>query len=175
MVVTNDSALADRARLLREYGWAERYVSHLPGWNSRLDEVQAAVLRVKLRYLDEDNAARVRWAQHYDRALHNVHLGTPRRRSGATHVYHLYVVRCPERDALLTLLKEQGVGALIHYPVPIHLQPAYKGRLSGSGNLPETERAARQVLSLPMYPELPVPDLQKVTATTHSFLRIFND
>jgi len=169
MIVTNDSALAERARLLREYGWAERYVSHIPGLNSRLDEVQAAVLRVKLRYLDADNAARARRAQDYDQALRGIRLTTPKRRSDATHVYHLYVIRCSERDELQTWLKAGGVGVLIHYAVPIHLQPAYQRRLRGGDNLPETERAARQVLSLPMYPELSEMELQMVAKAVQSF------
>ena len=170
IIVTNDAALAERARLLREYGWAERYVSHIPGWNSRLDEVQAAVLRVKLRYLDADNAARVRRVQDYDQALQGTQLTTPKRRSDATHVYHLYVIRCSERDELQTWLKARGVSALIHYPVPIHLQPAYRGRLRSGDNLPETERAARQVLSLPIYPELSEIELQAVAGAVQSCL-----
>jgi dTDP-4-amino-4,6-dideoxygalactose transaminase len=153
-VVTNDPTLAERARLLREYGWAERYVSHIAGWNSRLDEVQAAVLRVKLKYLDADNAARARLAARYDLGLKGVGLGLPPVRAEGEHVYHLYVVRSTQRDDLQAFLKARGVGALVHYPVPVHLQPAYRGRLRGSDSLPETERAAREVLSLPMSPEL---------------------
>jgi len=175
MIVTNDSTLAERARLLREYGWAERYVSHIPGWNSRLDEVQAAVLLVKLRYLDADNAVRARRAREYDQALRDTWLVTPKRRSDATHVYHLYVVRCPGRDELQTWLKAHDVGALIHYPVPIHLQPAYQGRLRGGDNLPETERAAREVLSLPMYPELSEKELQMVIGAVQSFWERHHD
>jgi dTDP-4-amino-4,6-dideoxygalactose transaminase len=171
MIVTNDAGLAERARLLREYGWAERYVSHMAGWNSRLDEVQAAALRVKLRYLDADNAERERRAQDYDQALGGTRFGIPKRRSNATHVFHLYVIRCSERDELQIWLKARGVGALIHYPVPIHLQKAYQGRLSGGDNLPETERAAREVLSLPMYPELSEMELKTVTGTVLSFLQ----
>ncbi len=154
MVVTDDPELAKQARLLREYGWAERYVSHIPGWNSRLDEVQAAVLRVKLRYLDADNAARTRLAECYDLELAHTRLTLPKHRPDAAHVYHLYVVRSPRRDELQTFLKSRGVGALVHYPVPVHQQPAYRGRLRGGDRLPETERAAREVLSLPLYPEL---------------------
>lgn len=172
MVVTNDPALAERARLLREYGWAERYVSHIAGLNSRLDEVQAAVLRVKLRYLDADNAARAHLAQDYDRAFVDARLNKPKRRLNATHVYHLYVIRCPDRDVLQTHLKTQGVGALIHYPVPVHLQPAYKGRLRGSDILFETERAARDVLSLPMYPELEASECEKVINAVRAFYRV---
>jgi dTDP-4-amino-4,6-dideoxygalactose transaminase len=169
MIVTNDPALARQARLLREYGWAERYVSHICGWNSRLDELQAAVLRVKLHYLDAKNVTRAQLAAVYDEALAGTGLGTPKRRPDATHAYHLYVVRSPKRDALQAFLKARNIDALIHYPVPVHLQRAYKGRLPGSNSLPETERAAREVLSLPMYPELGESDLQQVIAAVRAF------
>jgi dTDP-4-amino-4,6-dideoxygalactose transaminase len=169
MVVTNDPTLARRACLLREYGWAERYVSHICGWNSRLDELQAAVLRAKLRYLDADNVTRARSAAVYGEALAGTGLVTPKCRPEATHVYHLYVVRSPERDELQAFLKARDVGALVHYPMPVHLQPAYRGRLCGSDSFPETERAAREVLSLPMYPELNETELQTVIRAVQSF------
>ena len=169
MVVTSDPALAERARLLREYGWAERYVSHLAGWNSRLDEIQAAVLRVKLRYLDADNAARIRLASLYEEGLAGIGLVLPSRRQDVTHVYHLYVVRSSRRDKLQAFLKAKGVGTLVHYPVPIHLQPAYTGRLRSNDTLLESERAAREVLSLPVYPELSGTEVQQVVETIRSF------
>ncbi|HWI41865.1 MAG TPA: DegT/DnrJ/EryC1/StrS family aminotransferase [Verrucomicrobiae bacterium] len=153
MVVTSDPHLAAQARLVREYGWAERYVSHCKGWNSRLDELQAAVLRVKLRRLDADNEARGRIAARYDRELAGCGLVLPARRGGSSHVYHLYVVRSERRDELKGFLLERGIMALIHYPAPIHRQPAYR-LLPGGDALPETERAAAEILSLPMYPEL---------------------
>jgi dTDP-4-amino-4,6-dideoxygalactose transaminase len=153
-VVTSDANLAERVRLLREYGWRERYVSDIPGLNSRLDELQAAILRVKLRHLDADNALRRRLAAEYDHLLAKSGLALPQVRPGAMPVYHQYVVRTAGRDALQTHLRSRAIGALIHYPVPVHLQPAYAGRLPGADALPETETAARQVLSLPMFPEL---------------------
>jgi len=153
-VVTSDANLAERVRLLREYGWRERYVSDIPGLNSRLDELQAAILRVKLRHLDADNALRRRLAAEYDRLLAKSGLALPQIRPGAMPVYHQYVVRTAGRDALQTHLRSRAISALIHYPVPVHLQPAYAGRLPGADALPETETAARQVLSLPMFPEL---------------------
>lgn len=168
-VVTNDPALAERVRLLREYGWAERYVSRIAGWNSRLDEMQAAVLRVKLKYLDADNSARARLAARYDSGLQGAGLGLPRPRAEGEHVYHLYVIRSARRDALQAFLKTRGVGALVHYPVPVHIQPAYRGRLRGGDSLPETERAAREVLSLPMYPELTEAEVQAVIAWVRAF------
>ncbi|MEI6567707.1 MAG: DegT/DnrJ/EryC1/StrS family aminotransferase [Verrucomicrobiota bacterium] len=153
-VVTGDAELAARIRALREYGWTERYVSHLAGWNSRLDELQAAILRVKLPHLDADNATRAHLAATYGAQLSGSSLELPRSRAECAHVFHLYVARCPNRDALQTHLKQRGIGALVHYPVPVHLQPAYRGRLCAAGALPETEMAAQEILSLPMYPEL---------------------
>jgi len=169
MVVTGDAALAERVRLLREYGWAERYVSHVGGWNSRLDELQAAVLRVKLRHLDADNAVRVTLAARYDAALAGAAVVTPACRPDATHVFHLYVVRSARRDELQAFLKSRGVGALVHYPVPVHLQPAYKGRFRGGEELAESERAAREVLSLPLYPELEPEAVDAVARTVREF------
>ena len=154
MVVTGDAHLAGRVKALREYGWTERYISRMSGWNSRLDELQAAVLRVKLPHLDADNAARGRLARIYDEGLRNAPLVLPHRRPGTGHVFHLYVVRGTARNALQARLKEAGIGTIIHYPVPIHLQPAYAGRLAAGGALPHTEKAAEEILSLPLYPEL---------------------
>jgi dTDP-4-amino-4,6-dideoxygalactose transaminase len=169
MVVTNDPALAERANLLRQYGWAERYVSQIAGWNSRLDELQAAILRVKLPHLDADNAARARLAEAYDAALSGLNFMTPKRSPEADHVFHLYVIRSTERDALQSFLKSRDIGALVHYPVPVHLQSAYRGRVRGGDDLPETERAAREVLSLPIYPELQQAELEKVINDVRSF------
>lgn len=162
MVVTGDPKLAEKARLLREYGWAERYISKIPGWNTRLDELQAAILRVKLRYLDADNIARANIASKYDHALECLGIVAPKRRQKATHVYHLYVIRSRERDDMQPFLKAHGVGALIHYPVPVHLQPAYRDIFHRRDDLMETEKAACEVLSLPIYPELPEKELKTV-------------
>ena len=162
MLVTNDPGVASRACALREYGWEPRGVSAIPGGNSRLDELQAAILRVKLRHLEADNAARVRAAQWYDEALAECEVVRPRVREDATHVYHQYVVRSARRDALKHRLQQEGIEASVHYPVPVHHQPAYRGRLSGSDRLPQTERAAQEVLSLPMYPELTRHDQGRV-------------
>ena len=148
-VITDDPRLADRVRSLRNYGQRERYHHVEPGQNSRLDELQAALLRVKLEHLDEHNAVRRRLAGEYSSRLAGV--VTPACRGEAEHVFHLYVVRHPRRDELRDALAAGGVQTLIHYPVPVHLQPAYAhlGHLPGS--LPATERAARGVLSLPLF------------------------
>lgn len=170
MVVGTDEALLTKAQLLREYGWAERFISHFPGWNTRLDEMQAAVLRVKLRYLDADNQARCRIAEVYDGALSDTNISVPRVRSDVNHVYHLYVVRSPQRDELQQFLRDRDIGAAQHYPAPVHLQPAYQGRLADIGDLPETERAVEEILSLPVYPELRMEDVNTVAETIKDFL-----
>lgn len=164
-VVTSDAGLATRLKELREYGWRERYVSHIAGMNSRLDELQAAILRPKLRLLDTDNARRQAIAGGYDDGLKGLGLGLPARRPGATHVFHQYVVRSGNRDALQAGLSARGVGTNIHYPVPVHLQPAYQGRVAlGPSGLPHSERAAREVLSLPMFPQLSDNQVARVIA-----------
>ena len=169
LLVTNDTALAERARLLREYGWAQRYVSNISGWNSRLDELQAAVLRVKLPHLDQDNAARARIAQRYADALGDCGIILPMERADSTHVFHLFVIRSERRDELQKFLAEKGVGALVHYRVPVHLQPAYQGRLNGYENLKNTEIVAAEILSLPIYPELDDAQVDAVIAAVKSF------
>ena len=169
IVITSDPTLAERARLLREYGWAERYVSHIAGWNTRLDELQAAFLRVKLCHLEEDNARRVWLAERYREGLAETQLRLPEVRSDISHVYHLFVVRTPQRDRVQKYLADHGIGTLIHYPVPIHLQPAYHRRLAGSEHLCETERAAGEVLSLPLYPELETESLEYIIDVLQSF------
>ncbi len=122
-VTTDDPALAERVRLLREYGWRQRYISAIAGTNSRLDEVQAAILRVQLRHLEAGNAARRSLAALYDQELKGTGFALPA--AAPDHVYHQYVIRHPRRDALREALKAQGIGTLIHYPAPVHLQPAW--------------------------------------------------
>ncbi|MEO8397156.1 MAG: DegT/DnrJ/EryC1/StrS family aminotransferase, partial [Chloroflexota bacterium] len=152
-VGTSTAELDARVRQLAQYGWKQRYISDEPGMNSRLDELQAAILRVKLRTLDADNARRGEIAQRYDAALRNV-VTIPSVPEGRTSVYHLYVIRHAERERLRAYLGERGIGTAIHYPTPIHLQPAYRGRLGDAGSFPQAERTAEEILSLPIYPEL---------------------
>jgi dTDP-4-amino-4,6-dideoxygalactose transaminase len=168
-VATDDAHLAENARLLREYGWRERYVSERAGWNTRLDELQAAILRVKLQTLDVDNARRRHLAALYDELLTASSVTAPTAMPYGEHIYHLYVVRCARRDEMQAFLKERGIGTLVHYPVPVHLQPAYRGRLGGAGSLPETERAAQEILSLPMFPELSEAEVQHVAESIREF------
>jgi dTDP-4-amino-4,6-dideoxygalactose transaminase len=169
-VLTNDAVAADRMRLLRQYGWRERDRSILPGFNSRLDEIQAAILRVKLRRLTADNERRRTIAARYDAALSDV-IRTPAPDEG--HVFHQYVVRTPDRDALRARLQSDEITALVHYPVPIHLQAAYEGRvIVADGGLPVTERAANEVLSLPMFPQLSDADVARVCARVAAGARV---
>jgi dTDP-4-amino-4,6-dideoxygalactose transaminase len=162
-VATNDEKLGERVRALREYGWEQRFISEIPGVNSRLDELQAAVLRVKLRHLDEDNKRRARIAKLYDQALDDhATLTRPQILPGATHVFHQYVIRVKARNSLQTFLGERGIGTAIHYPMPVHQQPAYARRISACGSLHETEAVAQEILSLPMFPELPEPQIETV-------------
>jgi len=154
-VVTRDASVAARVRELRQYGWKSRYISDTTGMNSRLDELQAAILRVKLPHLRTDNQRRRDLATLYAMHAANSAITLPPVRSGAEHVYHQYVVRSPQRDALMAALKTNGVPTAIHYPQPVHTQPAYLGRIAtGAGGLAESERACREVLSLPMHPQL---------------------
>ncbi len=168
LVATNDPLIAENLNLLRQYGWRERYVSEVAGWNTRLDELQAAILRVKLRHLDEDNDKRRKLAAIYDEQLAGV-VTLPIEAVNSRHVYHLYVIRHPQRAALMEFLRERGIGTAIHYPLPIHLQPAYCGRLGEAGSLPETERAAQEIISLPMYPELSADEVRTVTQAIREF------
>jgi len=168
MVVTSRPELAERIRLMREYGWKDR-ISQIPGWNSRLDEVQAAVLRIKLRHLERDNDARARIAVVYNRSFQTTAAKPLAVREGTVPVYHLYVVRLAGRDSLRMHLKERGIATLIHYPVPVHLQPAFSTPRAESRMLQETERAAREVLSLPLYPELGPDDVQAVVEAVQTF------
>lgn len=153
-VVTQDAALAERLRHLREYGWQERYISFFPGSNSRLDELQAAILRVKLRGLEDDNARRRHIATRYRKALEGTGLTPPAEIGGTLHAMHLFVVETEHRDDLQAALKAGRIGSGMHYPLAIHQQPAYQGRIRGGDRLPHTESLYRRILSLPMFPEL---------------------
>lgn len=165
-VVTENPELAARLRELREYGWRRRYISERAGVNSRLDELQAAVLRIKLLLLDEGNARRLEGARFYDAALADLPLLRPLEQPGERHVHHLYVIRSTVRNELLRHLREEGIPAQVHYPQPVHLQPAYRDRLLiGCGGLAETERACEQVLTLPLHPHLNERHLARVVDT----------
>lgn len=170
-VATRHADVAERLALLRQYGWRERYISEIPGYNSRLDELQSAILAVRLRHLDDENDARRRLAAVYDAGLAGLPVALPVARPSDRHVYHLYAIRTGRRDALAAHLRERGIGTAVHYPVPVHRQPAYARLGYGEGSLPVTESAARSVLSLPMFPDLP---LESAAAVVRAITTFFN-
>ena len=167
IIVTDDSEVAQRLTRLRNYGQSDRYNSVIEGFNSRLDEVQAAVLSVKLRHLERWIERRRELSALYGRLLSGA--VTPVEADYSRHAYHLYVVRHRKRDSLMEYLKERGVATLIHYPIPIHLQEAYAWMKLPKGSLPETERAAGEILSLPIYPELTEEQVERVAELINSF------
>ena len=168
-VVSQDEELIERIRMLANHGRLEKYTHKMEGVNSRLDGMQAAILRVKLRYLDEWNAKRRQIADAYREQLVERGIKLPTVQANAEPVWHLFVIRVSDRERLQSLLKEEGIASGIHYPVPLHEQPAYEDRRA-SYNLPATERAAQEVLSLPMYPELNQEQIEAVcNAVTAAF------
>ncbi len=154
IMVTDDAQVAERVRAMRNCGQKVKGRHELPPFNHRMDTLQAAVLRVKLRYLEGWIEARRRNAALYTQLLTGNRVVTPTERSDSRHVYHLYVVRTPQRDALQAYLRERGIGAAIHYPVPIHLQPFYAEDGFRRGQFPVTESLCDEILSLPMFPEM---------------------
>src|ERR1700716_2203680 len=154
MVVTNDRAVAKRLEMLRNYGQKEKYQHMFRGYNRRLDTLQAAVLRIKLKHLEEWNDARRQHAKNYCRLLGQTGIVVPRAAAHSESAWHLYVIQVDERDALKEHLSSRGIGVGIHYPIPIHLQPAYRDLGYRQGDFPVTEKNARRILSLPMYAEL---------------------
>jgi UDP-N-acetyl-3-dehydro-alpha-D-glucosamine 3-aminotranferase len=154
LATTQDPALGEHILRLRVYGGRERYMHEELGFNSRLDEIQAAILRVKLKYLAEWNARRRAIAAGYRRGLAGLGVAVPAEVPDTLHVYHQFAIRVPERDALQRRLGDLGVRTAIYYPIPLHLQPMYRDLGYRAGDFPEAERAAREVLCLPMYPEL---------------------
>jgi dTDP-4-amino-4,6-dideoxygalactose transaminase len=156
--------------MLREYGWRERYVSEQAGRNSRLDELQAAILRIKLRHLDGDNRRRRQLASEYAGRLANQPLRIPATRDQVEHVFHLYVVITGNRRSLTDHLRRNDIHVAIHYPVPVHLQPAYRGRLRTAESMRVTEDLSHEVLSLPVYPELESRQLEEIVRTLKYFV-----
>ena len=163
IVVTNDSDVAETIRVLRNYGQRTKNEHEVQGFNRRLDTIQAAILRIKLRHLDGWNDARRHVADLYDAALRDAPITVPSHGDGSfEHVWHLYVIRSPDRDALRRFLAENDIGTGIHYPTPIHLQPAYRNLACGAGSFPISERSALEILSLPMHPMLTPGDVYEV-------------
>lgn len=169
MVVTDDAAVAQRIAMARNYGQREKYHHEVRGHNHRLDTLQAAVLRVKLRRLDESNEARRRHARLYTELLENTDVVLPVPPPYAEPVWHLFVIRHRDRDGLKTWLANRGISAGIHYPIPIHLQEAYQDLGYRKGDFPVTERYADEILSLPMYPRLTPQAIEHVAGAIREF------
>jgi dTDP-4-amino-4,6-dideoxygalactose transaminase len=172
-ITTNDDKLADDLRALREHGQSTRYYHPIVGYNARLDEIQAAILRIKLRHLPAWTARRQAIAAQYNQLFAGTDIITPEIPSGGRHVFYCYVIRVPggRRDALRAHLTERGIGTQIHYPVPIHMQEAAQFLGYRKGDLPVTEKVSGEVLSLPMYPELTDAQIDRVAAGVTEFMR----
>jgi dTDP-4-amino-4,6-dideoxygalactose transaminase len=170
VVTTDDKKIAEKLSLLRNYGQKTRYVHLIKGLNSRLDEIQAAILKVKLKHLDEWNEKRRDIAKLYSELLQGTSVFCPVEKDYARHVYHLYVIRCQRRDQLQRFLDSRGVVTLIHYPIPIHLQKAYDDLRVLRGSLPVTEKIADEILSLPIFPELEKGQIEEVAGSIKTFL-----
>ncbi|MFN0070887.1 MAG: DegT/DnrJ/EryC1/StrS family aminotransferase [Chloroflexota bacterium] len=168
MIVTSQPDIAERARLIRQYGWERQYHSVLSGTNSRLDELQAAILRVKLRHLSGATTARQSIARQYSQSIPELHpVG---HQSDRDSVYHLYVIQPTDRAGLQTWLEQRQIGTGVHYPSPVYHQPAYTSVRIGPGGLAQTERAAREVLSLPLFPELEAASVGRVISACQDYL-----
>lgn len=171
-IATNDARLAERLRRLRQYGWDENREARFPGVNSRLDPLQAAILAVKLPKLDRDNARRQRLASRYAQGLAGLPVSVPATRPDTNHAFHLYVIRCRHRHALRAHLARNGIEAGIHYPKPVHRQRGYAAHVRfPKQGLGTTERLTRQILSLPLYPELKMADVDQTIASIQQFYR----
>lgn len=168
-VLTDNDDLADRLRWLREYGWKQRYISDFPGMNTRLDEIQAAILDAKLTFLEAETKKRIQIASRYNKQLSGLDLVLPTVKPQYRHVYHLYVIESNQREELQTYLKSQGIASAIHYPQAVHQQPAYLDRLTGAKNLSTTDDIVPKILSLPMYPELKSVDQDFITEKIQNF------
>ena len=168
MVTTNDPALADRLRLLRSHGWRTKYRSELLGGNFRLDAIQAAVLRVKLKHLDEWTERRRRNAALY-RELQPAAISLPAEIPQCRHIYNQFVIRSSRRDALIEHLSVRGIGTEVYYPLPLHLQPCFADLGSKPGEFPASEAAARESLALPIYPELTEDMIRRVAEAIGEF------
>jgi dTDP-4-amino-4,6-dideoxygalactose transaminase len=168
MVVTNNALTAEKIKLLRHHGSRQKYLHEILGYNSRLDAIQAAILSVKLKYLDLWNKQRRKKAAYYNQLLADLPLKTPSEDSKAEHVYHLYVIRTPVREKIKQALLENGIASGIYYPQPLHLQKAYAQLGYKPGDFPEAEKASQEVLALPLYPELTLEAIEEIVAVIRS-------
>ena len=169
MVVTNDSALAERIRMLRTHGWKKKYYSEEVGYNSRLDALQAAILQAKLPYLNTWNEKRRELAKRYDEYLKPLGIVVPIEKEWAKHVYHLYIIRSEKRNELQAFLKEKGIASEVYYPLPPHLSVPCKKFGYKAGDFPHAELASRETLALPLYPELTWSQQDEVIGAVRAF------
>jgi dTDP-4-amino-4,6-dideoxygalactose transaminase len=152
--VTNDQKINKKIKMLREYGWNKKYISEFNGRNSRLDEIQASIINIKLNYLEKENNIRKNIAQIYNNELSHLNIVTPKKAKNVDHVYHLYVIQTDKRDELKQYLLSKKILTGIHYPLPIHLQPAFKNKIATAKNMEVSEFISKRIMSLPIYPEL---------------------
>lgn len=171
LITTNNAELYEKCRLIRVHGAPKKYYHTLIGQNSRLDTLQAAFLRIKLKHLDEYNSARAKNAETYNRELKDI-VKTPTVHPDSNHIFHQYTIRTSERDALIEHLKQAEIGTGVHYPYPLHRQPVMEYLGLGEGSFPESEAAAREVISLPCYPEMTAEQLTFVIAKIKEFFKL---
>lgn len=172
-VVTDDSDLQEKIRILRDHGQVRKYHHTMIGWNCRMDGIQGAVLRIKLRHLEKGNERRRAHAEHYDRTLRDIgEIIAPVAAPYARHVYHLYAIRVQERDEVMRQLAGKGIGSAIHYPIPVHLQEAYRHLGYGAGSFPVAERCASEFVSLPMFPELTSEQVETTAQGLREVVRV---
>ncbi|MDA7757335.1 DegT/DnrJ/EryC1/StrS family aminotransferase [Opitutales bacterium] len=169
VILCQSQEFADKIKSLRQYGWNEKRESTIPGFNSRLDELQAAILRVKLRYLSDDNKKRRTIAKMYSQAFNHLPITLPSQNTNEVHAMHLYVIECEQRDELLESLRSKKVGASLHYPLAVHQHAAYANRIRGGDDLPMTESFYNKNLTLPMYPELPNEKVEEIITSVKSW------
>lgn len=170
MVVTNDDEVAQKVRMLRTHGWRKKYYPEMLGYNSRLDTLQAAILRVKLRYLDKWNERRREFAQLYTDQLAHLNIGLPCERPHARHVYHLYIIQVNEREYIQQYLQERGVASAVYYPQPLHQTAPCQHLMAQPQQFPIAEQASRETLALPLYPEMSEEQVQYVVAVVQHAL-----
>jgi dTDP-4-amino-4,6-dideoxygalactose transaminase len=171
VILCRSLELANKIKSLRQYGWNEHRESTIAGFNSRLDEMQAAILRVKLRHLSDDNEKRRLIAQRYNHAFQDLPVALPSQNTNELHAMHLYVIECEQRDELLKHLRSKGVGASLHYPLAVHKHAAYANRIRGGDNLPVTEQFYQKNLTIPLYPQLSEEKLQHVISSLTSWFK----
>lgn len=169
MIVTSSDEIAEKVKLLRAHGSEKKYYHKILGYNSRLDAIQAAILKVKLKYIDIWNKKRAAVARKYRESIVNKDIVSPFEDKDSSHVYHQYTIRCPYRDNLKDYLAKEGISTMVYYPLSLHLQEAYKDLGYGAGSFPESEKAQKEVLSLPIYPELSDDNIKYISEKINSF------